>query len=564
MKLKWKISIIVSLVLVTFSLILGIATYTKVINILQINIEKDLNSNMSMFTIVFDEKYPGDWEVKGDKLYKGNSEINNDFSVVDEVKNKTNMYATIFMNDTRVTTNVKDKDGKRSIGTKANDQVINTVLKGGENYTGKVTIGDVDVQGYYIPIKDKSNKIIGMYFVGLSYEEVLNKTTSLAISIAILSIIMIAAGFIISIFIAKYITKDLEIVKNDINSFAKGDFSVKMNVKALGRKDEIGYIGKAIESMQGGIKSIISDVIKETDVIQEKVSNTNEQLNKLQIDIESISATTQQLSAGLEETSASTHEMNETAGEIEVAVEETTIKAKEGKEAAGKIKQRAEELKVKALTSNEKAQNVYNKTHDSMIESIEKTKAIEKIKLLSDTILSISEQTNLLALNAAIEAARAGEAGKGFTVVAEEVRKLAEDSKEAAGEIQNMTQTVIQSVDSLVSESKNMLKFIDENVLKDYETLVETGEQYSNDASFVDNLVSDFSSTAEKLSESISSIVSMINEVSSAATEGANGSTNIAGKTIDIANSIREVVLQAELTKESSDRLLEEIQEFKV
>lgn len=564
MKLKWKISIIISLVLVTFSLTLGIGTYTKVINILQMNIEKDLNSNMGMFTIVFDEKYPGDWEVKGDKLYKGNSEINNDFNVVDEVKNRTNMYATIFMNDTRVTTNVKDKDGKRSIGTKANEQVVNTVLKSGENYIGKVTIEGIDVEGYYIPLKDKNSKIIGMYFVGLSYEEVLNKTTSLAIDISIISAIMIAIGFIISIFIAKYITKDLEIVRNDINSFAKGDFSVKMNMKPLSRKDEIGYIGKAIESMQGGIKSIISDVIKETDVIQENVRNTNEQLNKLQIDIESISATTQQLSAGLEETSASTHEMNETASEIELSVEETAMKAKEGKEAARKIKQRAEELKVKALTSNEKAQNVYNKTHASMVKSIEKTRTIEKIKILSDTILSISEQTNLLALNAAIEAARAGEAGKGFTVVAEEVRKLAEDSKEAAGGIQSMTQTVIQSVDSLVSESKNMLQFIDENVLKDYETLVETGEQYSNDASFVDNLVSDFSSTAEKLSESISSIVHMINEVSSAATEGANGSTNIAGKTIDIANSIREVILQAELTKESSDRLLEEIQEFKV
>ncbi|MFW2490890.1 methyl-accepting chemotaxis protein [Clostridium chromiireducens] len=564
MKLKWKISIIISLVLVTFSLTLGIGTYTKVINILQMNIEKDLNSNMGMFTIVFDEKYPGDWEVKGDKLYKGNSEINNDFNVVDEVKNRTNMYATIFMNDTRVTTNVKDKDGKRSIGTKANEQVVNTVLKSGENYIGKVTIEGIDVEGYYIPLKDKNSKIIGMYFVGLSYEEVLNKTTSLAIDISIISAIMIAIGFIISIFIAKYITKDLEIVRNDINSFAKGDFSVKMNMKPLSRKDEIGYIGKAIESMQGGIKSIISDVIKETDVIQENVRNTNEQLNKLQIDIESISATTQQLSAGLEETSASTHEMNETASEIELSVEETAMKAKEGKEAARKIKQRAEELKVKALTSNEKAQNVYNKTHASMVKSIEKTRTIEKIKILSDTILSISEQTNLLALNAAIEAARAGEAGKGFTVVAEEVRKLAEDSKEAAGGIQSMIQTVIQSVDSLVSESKNMLQFIDENVLKDYDTLVETGEQYSNDASFVDNLVSDFSSTAEKLSESISNIVHIINEVSSAATEGANGSTNIAGKTIDIANSIREVILQAELTKESSDRLLEEIQEFKV
>ena len=123
---------------------------------------------------------------------------------------------------------------------------------------------------------------------------------------------------------------------------------------------------------------------------------------------------------------------------------------------------------------------------------------------------------------------------------------------------------VIESVDSLVLDSKNMLEFMDSSALKDYETLVETGEQYSNDAVFIDNLISDFSDTAESLNDSVSSIVQMINEISNAASEGADGSTSIAEKSIDIANSVSELVLQANLTKESSDRLLEEVREFKI
>lgn len=564
MKLKWKISIIISLILIIFSAAMGVVIYNKVINILAISVEKELNSSMNMLTIILDEKYPGDWKVNGENLYKGNETINNDFKIVDEIKEKTNMYATIFMNDTRITTNIIDKEGKRSVGTKANEQVSNTVLKEGKNYEGKVNIGGIDVQGYYIPIKDNNSKIIGMYFVGISYEEVLDKTKSLALTVILMSAIMLVIGFVVAIFISKYITKDLETVKKDIKSFAKGDFSIKMNENAVNRKDEIGHIGKAIESMQKGIKSIIENVLKETNVIEEKIINTNIQLNRLQIDIESISATTQQLSAGLEETSASTYEINETAEDIETFIEETTLKAKEGKEAAEKIKRRAEELKSKVSTSNQEARSIYDKTHESMIKSIERTKSIAKIKMLSDAILNISEQTNLLALNAAIEAARAGEAGRGFTVVAEEVRKLAENSKDAAGEIQNVTKLVIESVDSLVLESKNMLQFMDGNVLRDYETLVEAGEQYNSDAVFVDNLVSNFLSTAEKLNESISSIVQMIGEINSAASEGANGSTNIAERSIEIANSVREIISHAEITKESSNRLVEEVREFKV
>lgn len=293
MKLKWKISIIISIVILVFSIILEGVIYKRVVNMLDVNVEKELNTNVDMLTIIFDEAYPGDWEIKDGKLYKGNAEINNNFQIVDEIKEKTNMYATIFMNDTRVTTNIKDESGNRSVGTKASETVIEAVLKNGQNYEGRVNITGVDVQGYYVPIKDKSDKIIGAYFVGVSYEEVLAQTKNLLISISVISIVMIIIGFIIANYIAKYITKDLEVVKSDIDCFAKGDFSIEMNKKVLNRKDEIGFKGKAVNLMQDGIKSIVKDVRKETNIIEENVNNTNLQLNKLQADIESISATTQ-------------------------------------------------------------------------------------------------------------------------------------------------------------------------------------------------------------------------------------------------------------------------------
>ncbi|MDF2614861.1 MAG: tlpC [Clostridia bacterium] len=564
MKLKWKICLIIFLVLVMFSAILGIFVYMKTSDILSMNIQKELESSSNLGLLLIDKHYPGDWKIEEGKLYKGNAVINDDFTVVDEMKEATNMYATLFMNDTRVSTNIIGTDGQRSIGTKASENVIAAVLKDGDDYNGEVMISGIDVEAHYTPLKDKNGTIIGMWFVGISYKEVLNEFIKLALSLISLSLAMIFIGVFIALAIAKYITKDLEVLQKDITFFASGDFSIKMNDKVLKRKDEIGYIGKSIESMQEGIKSIVKDVVKGTSSIEENVNHTNLQLEKLHIDIESISATTEQLSAGLEQTAASAHEMNETAVTIEASAQNTANLSKDSQEAAKKIKQRAEELKIKAITSQNIAQSVYNDTYKSVMQSIEKSKSIEQIKILSDTILNIAYQTNLLALNAAIEAARAGEAGKGFSVVALEVKHLADVSKEAAAQIQKITSEAIESVDSLVLDSRNMLQFMDDTVVQDYKTLVETGEQYNSDAVFIENLVADFSSTMNGLSDSIKNIVQTIDEINCAASDGAEGATHIAQTSAEIVQSVNTLVLQAKLTKESSNQLVNEVSEFKI
>lgn len=564
MKLKWKISIIISLVLIVFALTLGIVIDVKVTGMFNEKIQNELKSSSNMGLLILNQKYEGDWKVENGKMYKGKSLISDDFTVVDKIKEETNMYATIFMNDTRIVTNIKNSGGERSVGTKASEEIIEKVLKNGQVYQGESNVNGTNVQGQYVPLKDSSGKSVGIFFVGLSSEEITNEINKLDIYITMISLGMIILGFGIAILIARYIIKDLEILQKDINFFAKGDFSIIMDEKALRRKDEIGNIGKSIQGMQNGIRGIVNEVLEESSLIEEKINTTNRELSKLYSDIESISATTEELSASMEETSASTHEMNETAMEIRNIIQETAQKAKEGKGSAEEIKKRAEELNVKALISQEKAKDIYDKTHKNMLGSIENTKAIEQIRILSDAILNISSQTNLLALNAAIEAARAGEAGKGFSVVAEEVRLLAESSKDAAAEIQKVTTLVTASVDGLVQDSKHMLQFMDDSVLKDYEILVETGKQYNKDAVFVENLVTDFSEKADELNNSIKVIVEMINEITSAANDGADGSTHIAGKSMDIVQSVNDLVAQAELTKESADKLLKEVGTFKV
>jgi methyl-accepting chemotaxis protein len=266
----------------------------------------------------------------------------------------------------------------------------------------------------------------------------------------------------------------------------------------------------------------------------------------------------------MEETAASSEEMNATASEIDQAVETIATKAQQGAISAGEISTRAREIKGNATVSQESASKVYYSTQEKLRRAIEQSKAVDQIMVLSDAILQITAQTNLLALNAAIEAARAGDAGKGFAVVADEIRKLAEDSKSAANGIQNITMTVVTAVANLSSSSEEVLEFIDKQVLKDYDTLVQIGDQYDKDAEFVDDLVTDFSATSEQLAASIQEMIKTIGQVSLAANEGAEGTTDIARKAMTVVEKSEEVMKQSDISRESSDMLMKMVEKFKL
>lgn len=387
-----------------------------------------------------------------------------------------------------------------------------------------------------------------------------NMRSLMIIVSAIFLLLSLGVGYLI----AKLISTPIVLASEHLKTISTGDFTNETPRKTMEMKDEIGVLARSIDTMQQSVKEVVIGVIKESQSVTEAVITTAQSINDLTYKIEEVSATTEELSAGMEETAASSEEMSATATEIERAVESIAFKAQQGAEAAGEISKRANELKQNTVYSQKSAQNVYVNTQEKLIKAIEESKSVTQINVLSDAILQITSQTNLLALNAAIEAARAGEAGKGFAVVAEEIRKLAENSKNAVKEIQEITKIVVASVGNLSENSASILEFIDKQVLKDYESMVKIGEQYSKDAELVDNLVTDFSATAEELTASIQEMAKVIEEIAIAANEGAESTTNIAQKSVMVVEKSDEVMKQADVSKESSENLIKMVSKFKV
>lgn len=377
-------------------------------------------------------------------------------------------------------------------------------------------------------------------------------------------LLSLCIGAVLSTIIRKAISDPLILAVNHLNIIANGDFTMEVQEETKKRKDEIGDIAKAMDSMQNSLKLLITNVSKESNTIKSVVHTVSKNVRILNMNIEEVSATTEELSAGMEETAASTQEVNATADEIERAVQSIANKAQEGAIEAQEISKRAMDTKKNVTVLKDKTLQVFLKAKDKLEIAIENSKVVAQISVLSESIMQISSQTNLLALNASIEAARAGEAGRGFAVVADEIRKLAEESRNTVTEIQSITEKVTSSVTDLSANSNELLNFVSEDVLNDYNALLNVAVEYSNDADFVNNLVLEFSSTSEELLASLQEIVKTIEQISLASNEGAEGTTNIAQKVSDVTEISHEIIVEVKKSTESVDELNNQIGVFKI
>ncbi|GMG95615.1 methyl-accepting chemotaxis protein [Tepidimicrobium xylanilyticum] len=369
--------------------------------------------------------------------------------------------------------------------------------------------------------------------------------------------IILAIFILITIYMSNSITKPVAKVMQIAKKIANLDLSMSFDDKELSRKDESGQMYNSFKNIVDNLKVFLKEMENTININKEIYEDITKEIQFLANQAEDTSATTEELSAGMEQTSSTTISVNESANEINKAVMDFTEKIEEGAFTAKEISEKAEELSQQFIESKDRTMQTYSQTREEIQEAIKSSDEVEKINILSNAILEISDQTSLLALNAAIEAARAGESGRGFAVVADEIRKLAESSNQTVGEIQSVTQGITEAVNRLVSNTSNLIGFLETNVIKDYEMMVEAVNQYKEDGSALNNIISDLSATSEELSATINQITTSIDEISSTVEDSALATNNIAEKNMNIVEAITKINNTIQKNEQVSKRLQE-------
>ena len=164
-------------------------------------------------------------------------------------------------------------------------------------------------------------------------------------------------------------------------------------------------------------------------------------------------------------------------------------------------------------------------------QAITDSQSVDQVNSLTDDIMNIASQTNLLSLNASIEAARAGEAGKGFAVVAGEIGALAENSRQTAGNIQQINSVVVNAVHNLSDNANDLVNYLQNSILPEFERFVEDGEKYRENANYIESVMADFTNKTEGFKETFDEIAESISSITTAIDEGVRGVSSAAEST---------------------------------
>lgn len=384
------------------------------------------------------------------------------------------------------------------------------------------------------------------------------QSSNAALVIVVITVLCVATLYYLSVKIESSLISSIKLLLNYSDLISKGNFNEEIPSNLKNRKDEFGMIARSIENFRTNYVNTNNVDTNNTDANNTDANNANNansmsstdfaldiissSISELSSDIENVNTSTGDLVDSMKNAANASEDMAALTLDIASSIQSITKKTADGVLTVEEISNRARDMKEKVSDSQKKTQNVFNETKFELYKAIEAAKVVEEIDLLSEAVIQIAAQTNLLSLNAAIEAARAGESGKGFSIIAVEVRNLSEQSKLIVSKIQNITTQVKLSVGNLSDNANKILEFMSTDVNNDYLSMLYVADKYTEDASFMHNMVNEFNSTSNQLLASIDTLLLDIDNISQVSSEGVDKIGEIHRNISEISQSFMGII----------------------
>lgn len=353
-------------------------------------------------------------------------------------------------------------------------------------------------------------------------------------------LILVVALLCVAVFVIRPITGASKQIHNIISDIDRneGDLTKRVSVASI---KEVAELGNGFNTFMDKLQNILKLIIENTNEMRVVVDEVQDSVRTSNDSASDLSAVTEELAATMMEVGNSAGTININVDSVRGEVDTIADKSTHINDYAKEMKVNADKMENNAKSTLQETGTKVQEILDVLNQAIEDSKSVDQVNSLTNEILNISSQTNLLALNASIEAARAGEAGKGFAVVADEIRQLADSSRDTANRIQEINAVVTDAVHNLAGNANNLVDYLNEAILPEFENFVESGVQYRENATYIQGVMNEFTENTDALKRAMDEIATSISTITDAIDEGARGVNGAAESTQVLVGDMEKI-----------------------